>query len=57
MPGKLGPRVGLLEKIKIVAAFAALTLPIADGCDCGGLLDGDIEGVREGLIKLLACRA
>lgn len=29
LPGKLGPRVGTLEKIKIVAAFAALTLLIA----------------------------
>jgi len=29
LPGKLGPRVGLLEKIKIVATFAALTLLIA----------------------------
>lgn len=29
LPGKLGPRVGALEKVKIVAAFAALTLLIA----------------------------
>jgi len=29
LPGKLGPRVGTLEKIKIAAAFAALTLLIA----------------------------
>jgi phosphatidylglycerophosphate synthase len=29
LPGKLGPRVSALEKVKIVAAFAALTLLIA----------------------------
>jgi len=29
LPGRLGPRVGALEKVKIVAAFAALTLLIA----------------------------
>lgn len=29
LPGKLGPRVGPMEKVKIVAAFAALTLHIA----------------------------
>ena len=29
LPGKLGPRVGALEKVKIAAAFAALTLLIA----------------------------
>lgn len=29
LPGKLGPRVGPLEKIKIVAAFLALTMLIA----------------------------
>ncbi|MBL8547711.1 MAG: CDP-alcohol phosphatidyltransferase family protein [Hyphomonadaceae bacterium] len=29
LPGKLGPRVGPLEKVKIVAAFSALTLLIA----------------------------
>lgn len=29
LPGKLGPRVGAIEKVKIVAAFAALTLLIA----------------------------
>lgn len=29
LPGKLGPRVGALEKVKIVAAFASLTLLIA----------------------------
>lgn len=29
LPGKLGPRVGTQEKVKIVAAFSALTLLIA----------------------------
>lgn len=29
LPGKLGPRVGAMEKVKIVAAFSALTLLIA----------------------------
>ncbi len=29
LPGKLGPRVGMQEKVKIVAAFSALTLLIA----------------------------
>jgi cardiolipin synthase (CMP-forming) len=29
LPGKLGPRVGAQEKVKIVAAFSALTLLIA----------------------------
>jgi phosphatidylglycerophosphate synthase len=29
LPGKLGPRVSALEKVKIVAAFAGLTLLIA----------------------------
>jgi cardiolipin synthase (CMP-forming) len=29
LPGKLGPRVGPMEKVKIIAAFSALTLLIA----------------------------
>ncbi|MCX7359187.1 MAG: CDP-alcohol phosphatidyltransferase family protein [Alphaproteobacteria bacterium] len=29
LPGKLGPRVGTQEKVKIIAAFSALTLLIA----------------------------
>ncbi|MEZ5971848.1 MAG: CDP-alcohol phosphatidyltransferase family protein [Hyphomonadaceae bacterium] len=29
LPGKLGPRVGLLEKVKITAAFLALSLLVA----------------------------